>query len=197
MTSIIMCCIFLLYLNCENFMKLLNYYGDVVGGYICVCTYMLLVNFLTCYWRRFEGVSMYSNMLVNYICISTYMLIGEFSYMLLATIWWCKHVLKYVGVEFGVDCVICTCIYYWWWRIIYPYWRQLWCVCCIMRWRPQRWFGTTCIWVSCLGALHKVDMCHKCLSTWWMFVIGESFTCWELLIEDSGSFLCFSVRVLD
>jgi len=29
-------------------MKLLNYYGDVVGGYICICAYMLLVNFHTC-----------------------------------------------------------------------------------------------------------------------------------------------------
>jgi len=45
-------------------MKLLNYYGDVVGDYICICAYMLLVNFLTCYWRRFDGVSMYWNMLV-------------------------------------------------------------------------------------------------------------------------------------
>jgi len=35
-------------------------------------------------------------------------------------------------VDFGVDCVICTCIHDWWWRIIYPYWRRLWCVCCIM-----------------------------------------------------------------
>jgi len=26
---------FLLYLNCENYTKLLNYYGDVVGVYIC------------------------------------------------------------------------------------------------------------------------------------------------------------------
>ena len=48
---------FLSYLNCENFMKLLNYYDDDVGElYICMCAYMLLVNFLTCkcwrnYWR--------------------------------------------------------------------------------------------------------------------------------------------------
>jgi len=59
-------------------MKLLNYYGDVVGDCICVCAYMLLVNFLTCYWRRFDGVSMYSNILVNYICISAYMLLVNF-----------------------------------------------------------------------------------------------------------------------
>jgi len=39
---------FLLYLNCENFMKLLNYYGDVVGDYICLCAYILLVDFHTC-----------------------------------------------------------------------------------------------------------------------------------------------------
>ena len=37
---------FLLYLNCENFMELVNYYGDVVGDYICVCAYMLLMIFL-------------------------------------------------------------------------------------------------------------------------------------------------------
>jgi len=36
---------FLLYLN---FMKLLNYYGEVVGDYICLCAYILLVNFYTC-----------------------------------------------------------------------------------------------------------------------------------------------------
>jgi len=55
---------FLLYLNSENFMKLLNYYDDVVGDCICLCAYMLLVNFLTCYWCWFNGVSMYWNMLV-------------------------------------------------------------------------------------------------------------------------------------
>jgi len=52
---------FLLYSNCENYMKSLNYYGYVVGVYICyvhICcwclymlrAYMLLVNFLICYW---------------------------------------------------------------------------------------------------------------------------------------------------
>ena len=45
-------------------MKLLNYYGDVVSDYICLCAYMLLVNFLTCYWCWIVGVSMYWNMLV-------------------------------------------------------------------------------------------------------------------------------------
>jgi len=59
MMFIIICCIFLLYLNYENFMKSLNYYGDVFRDYICVCAYMLLVNFITCYWRRFNGLSMY------------------------------------------------------------------------------------------------------------------------------------------
>jgi len=39
--------------------KLLNHYGDVIGDYICICAYMLLANFLTCYWRRFDDVSMY------------------------------------------------------------------------------------------------------------------------------------------
>ena len=28
-------------------------------NYICICAYMLLVNFLTCYWWWFDGVSMY------------------------------------------------------------------------------------------------------------------------------------------
>ena len=28
-------CIFFFYLKCENYMKLLNYDGDVVGVYIC------------------------------------------------------------------------------------------------------------------------------------------------------------------
>jgi len=50
--------------------------------------------------------------LVNYIyiyicvcvCVCVYArariyVVDEFSYMLLATIWWCKHVLKYVGVD--------------------------------------------------------------------------------------------------
>jgi len=49
---------FLLYLNCENYTKLLNYYGDVVGVYICWCAYILLVNFLTCYWCWIVGVRM-------------------------------------------------------------------------------------------------------------------------------------------
>jgi len=36
--------------------------------------------------------------------------VGEFSYMLLATIYWCKHVLKYVGVDCD-DCVnICIVV---------------------------------------------------------------------------------------
>jgi len=73
----------------------------------------------------------------------------------------------------------------------------LWCVCCIMGWRPQSWFGTTCIYISCLGALDEVDMSHKCLCTWcefvwimcwmllctwWIIVIDESYTCWKLLV---------------
>jgi len=56
---------FLLYLNCENYMKLLNYYG------------MLLV----------------------FIYIMHIYVVGEFSYMLLVLNCWCKHVLKYVGVD--------------------------------------------------------------------------------------------------
>jgi len=34
---------FLLYLNYENYMKLLNYYGDVVGVYICYA-------YICCWW---------------------------------------------------------------------------------------------------------------------------------------------------
>jgi len=47
-------------------MKLLNYYGDVVGVYIC------------------------------YVHIRV---VGEVSYMLLVLNSWCKHVLKYDGVD--------------------------------------------------------------------------------------------------
>jgi len=38
---------FLLYLNCENYMKLLNYYGDVGGVYICyvhICCWWTLLH---------------------------------------------------------------------------------------------------------------------------------------------------------
>jgi len=112
--------------------------------YMCMCiyvvgefSYMLLA---TIWWCK--HVFKYIGEL--YMCMCIYV-VGEFSYMLLATFWWCKHVLKYVGVDFGVDCVICTCILEWCWQIIYPYWWQLWCVCCIMRWWFRRWFGTTCI----------------------------------------------------
>jgi len=93
-----------------------KYVGEL---YMYMCIYVV-DEFLACYWRRFDGVSMYWNMLV--------------------LIWWrmCEH----------MHCcwwVICSCIHDWWWRILYPYWRRLWCVCCIMRWRPQSWLGTTCI----------------------------------------------------
>jgi len=97
----------------------------------CENSYEIVESLWWCCWWLYMYMSIY--------------VAGEFSYMLLATIWWCKHVLKYVGVDFGVDCVICTRIHDWWWQSIYPYWRRLWCVCCIMRWRPRRWFGTTCI----------------------------------------------------
>jgi len=40
---------------------------SVVGDYICLCAYMLLVNFRTCYWCGIVGVIMYWNMLV-WIC---------------------------------------------------------------------------------------------------------------------------------
>jgi len=113
---------------------LLNYYDDDVGElymyskhvfkyvgelYMYMCIYVV-DEFLACYWRRFDGVSMYWNMLV--------------------LIWWrmCEH----------MHCcwwVICSCIHDWWWRILYPYWWRLWCVCCIMRWRPRSCLGTTCI----------------------------------------------------
>jgi len=55
---------FLLYLNCEIYMKLLNFYGDVVGVYICyvhICCWWI---FLHAIGVEIVGVSMYWNMLV-------------------------------------------------------------------------------------------------------------------------------------
>jgi len=58
-------------------MKLLNYYGDVVSDYICLCAYMLLVIIyvmhICCWW------------LYMFMCIY----VGEFSYMLLVLNCWC------------------------------------------------------------------------------------------------------------
>jgi len=54
---------FLLYLNCENYMKLLNCYGDVVGvyiGYVHKCCWWI---FLHAIGVELLGVSMYWNML--------------------------------------------------------------------------------------------------------------------------------------
>ena len=61
--------------------------------------------------------------LIYVMCIYV---VGEFSYMLLVLDCWCKHVLKYVGVDcwgyvnicIVVDCVICSCIITCWWRIL-------------------------------------------------------------------------------
>jgi len=49
----------------------------VVGDYICLCAYMLLV-------------------IIYVVCIYV---VGEFFYMLLVVNCWCKHVLEYVGVN--------------------------------------------------------------------------------------------------
>jgi len=164
------------------------YVVDELYMYMCIC---VVDEFLTCYWRWFGDVSMYSKYvgeLHMYMCIYVveHICCWWVSYMLLATIWWCKHVFKYVGELYMYMCiyvvdefltcywrrfdgvsmywnmlvliwwrmceymhfcwwVICSCIHDWWWQILYPYWRRLWCVCCIMRWWPQSWLGTTCI----------------------------------------------------
>jgi len=109
---------FLIYLNCENYMKLFNYYGDVVGVYICYVH-------ICCWW--------------------------VFSYMILVLSCWCKHVLKYVGVDcwvigpHTVDVGFHIHVgdeYY-----VFNYVGWLFGVIMMFSWhhgrRPWRWFGTT------------------------------------------------------
>jgi len=51
-------------------------------NYICICAYMLLVNFLTCYWWQLYGVSMYWNMLVLIVgVVLTYALLLSHMFM--------------------------------------------------------------------------------------------------------------------
>jgi len=69
----------------------------VVGDYICLCAYMLLVIIyvyvhICCWW------------LYMFICIYV---VDEFSYMLLVWNCWCKHVLEYVGVDLWKSYEIC------------------------------------------------------------------------------------------
>ena len=61
----------------------------VVGDYICLCAYMLLVViYVMCIY-----------VVGDYICLCGYMLLVNFSYTLLVVSCWCKHVLEYVGVD--------------------------------------------------------------------------------------------------
>jgi len=115
---------FLLYLNCKNYMKLLNYYGDVVGVYICyvhICCWWI---FFTCYWCWIVGVSMYWNMLA----------------------WIVEVVWKYALLLLSHRSRHCWC------RISYPCWWRILCIQLFglfmmfswhQGWRPRSWFGTT------------------------------------------------------
>jgi len=60
----------------------------VVGDYICLCAYILLV----------------------FIYVMRIYVVGEFSYMLLVLNYWCKHVLKYVGVDCWSCMKICNVV---------------------------------------------------------------------------------------
>ena len=62
-------------------------------NYVHICAYMLLVNFLTCYWRWHNGVSMYLNMLVLIVEVL-------WTYALLLSSHMCMHP------------------YSWWWWIL-------------------------------------------------------------------------------
>jgi len=79
---------FLLYLNCENYMKLLNCYGDVVGvyiGYVHKCCWWI---FLHAIGVELLGVSMYWNMLVSIVEV-----VWEYALLFLShrsTHCWCR-----------------------------------------------------------------------------------------------------------
>jgi len=69
----------------------------VVGGYICLCAYMLLVViYVMCIY-----------VVGDYICLCAYTLLVKFSYMLLMVNCWCKHVLDYVDVDMWNSNEIC------------------------------------------------------------------------------------------
>jgi len=68
----------------------------VVGEYICLCAYMLLVIIYV--------MCIYVVVIIYVMCIYV---VGEFSYMLLVLNCWCKHVLKYAGVDLLKSHEIC------------------------------------------------------------------------------------------
>jgi len=73
----------------------------VIGGYICLCAYMLLmiryVCVHICCWWLYIFMCIY--VVGEYICLCACMLLVNCSYMLLVVNCWCKHVLDYVGVD--------------------------------------------------------------------------------------------------
>jgi len=116
MMSIIMCCIF-------SFTWMMRLY-EVVGDYICLCAYTLLVIIYVyvhiCGWW-----------LYMFMCIYVF---GEFSYMLLVLNCWCKHVLKYMLVWivkvvwiYALLLLSLRSTHSWCW-ISYPCWWQILCI---------------------------------------------------------------------
>ena len=72
-------------------------YIYVVGDYICLCAYMLLVViYVMCIY-----------IVGDYICLCAYMLLVNFSYMLLVLTCWCKHVLEYGCVDLWNSYELC------------------------------------------------------------------------------------------
>jgi len=71
---------------------------------------------------------------------------------------------------------------------------EIWCVCCIMGWRPRSWLGISRVLsrsrhIACLGWVIIVyvfgDNCALdeylwlvMIVYWWILVIGESYTWW-------------------
>jgi len=60
----------------------------VVGDYICLCAYIVG-----------DYICLFAYMLLVIIYVMCIYVVGEFSYMLLVLNCWCKHGLKYVGVN--------------------------------------------------------------------------------------------------
>jgi len=147
----------------------------VVGDYICDvhiccwwlymwCAYMLLVNFLTCYWCWIVGVSMYWNMLV-WICWS------RMKYVLLLS----SHRSTHSCCWISSPCLVAN-------TFVFNYAG---CLCGVIMmfswhqgWQPRRWFGTTHVYSwSKHFACFRVS--HICLC-----VRGELFV---------GAFVCLVI----
>jgi len=72
----------------------------VVGGYICLCAYMLLVViYVMCIYVVGDYICLCAYMLLEIIYVVCIYVVGKFSYMLVVVNCWCKHVLEYVGVN--------------------------------------------------------------------------------------------------